>query len=413
MRNYLSAASRIALLSTVFQTSLTHGAEIVQQPAILDHTTAIKPRYVLAGGFLKVPEGSVALVEYMGEYVGTALPGLHYHAPLLYQYIRVDTRTILVDTPQQIALTRDMQKLVIDGSFGYRITDPKKAVYNVQNLENNLISLFFESVLTHIGQLENNAAISLDKNKFSQDIKDTLNRGICGSDNQMIFPKNSSNPQSTGKYMSIELDDLQQESQDRKRGEDRDWGVEVMKVAITNIAYPESIVRSMNMQREAEYQRNVIETNATASKQKVAIEAEANLINVTKTAEAQAKRLEIETKVKLETARADAEARIIKAESEARAIELEAKAKANAKIMMGDVYKNHPELLQREQMQDVVTAMKDFYTSPNSKIIISDGGDKGGNTLVTQLLTMQAMFNTNGGMNANPLLANSMMDNHK
>lgn len=77
------------------------------QPPILSHRTAIEPRHTLVGGFISVDEESVALIEYFGGYHKTAKAGLHYHAPLFTSYIRVDLRTILVDTPNQYALTKD------------------------------------------------------------------------------------------------------------------------------------------------------------------------------------------------------------------------------------------------------------------------------------------------------------------
>lgn len=422
MRNYLSSASKLILLCTsVYVTahsSKSFSQDIVQQPAILKHNMAIMPRYNLAGGFLKVPEGTVALVEYMGEYHSTDKPGLHYHTPLFTTYIRVETRTILVDTPQQIAITKDMQKLVIDGSFAYQITDPYKAVYNVQNLENNLTFSFFQTILSHIAQLSNDEAISLNKNKFSFEIKNTLNQEISGAEDNI--PKRNTRLM-VKQSDEVELEDLIEISPKNKKRADRSWGVEITNVAITNIAYPDSIVRSMNAQREAEYQKKIMETNANAQRQKMEIDAEANkrqvlvtaeaskaqtileaearLFAVQTDAEAQAKRLEIETRIKLDTAKADAEARIIKARSEAEAIELRAKAEANAKIMLGDVYANHPDLLKREMMADIVTASKDFHTSTNSKIIFSDGGEGGGNSFVKQLITMQAMYNENGSSN--------------
>lgn len=425
MGNYLSSASKLILLCTSIYVTAhpakSFSQDIVQQPAIMQHNMAIKPRYALASGFVKVPEGTIALVEYMGEYHTTDKPGLHYHTPVFSTYIRVDMRTVLVDTPQQIALTKDMQKLVIDGSFAYRIIDPYKAVYNVQNLENNLTFLFFQSVLSQIAQLSNDEAISLDKNKFSKGIQKTLNNEISGPEDE--YPKRNS---IIVEVLSdqIQLDDRMEKSVQHKQGMDRDWGVEITKVAITNIAYPESIVKSMNTQREAEYQKKIMETNATAQRQKMEIDAEANkrqvLVNaeaskartileaearlfaVTTDAEAQAKKLEIETRIKLDTAKADAEARVIKARSEAEAIELRAKAEANAKIMLGDVYANHPDLMKREMMADIVTASKDFHTSTNSKIIFSDGGEKSGNSFVKQLITMQAMYNENANLNNLP-----------
>lgn len=407
MKNFVSIATKIALLSSILFIQQIQGAEI-PQPPLLHHTSAIKPRYTLAGGFLKVPEGSVALVEHMGEYFATDKPGLHYHYPLLTSYIRVDTRTILVDTPQQIAITMDMQKLVIDGSYSYRITDPYKAVYNVQNLENNLTFLFFQSILSHIAQLDNNKAISLDKNKFSRDIKLTLNREISGSVDQNDQGSLKISRSDIRKQNTIELEELSPKSQ--KMGEDRDWGVEVTSVAITNIAYPESIVRSMNMQREAEYQRKVIETNATAQRQKVEIEAEANLTAVIKAAEAQAKKQEIETAIRLNTARADADAQIIRAKADADAIRLKAEAEANAKEMVGKVYEGYPMLMNREMMQDTVKATINMYSAPNSKVIISEGGKNGEGSFITQLMAMQAAFN-NGDGSSNPLCVAPMKIN--
>lgn len=294
--------------------------------------------------------------------------------------------------------------------------DPYKAVYYVQNLENNLTFLFNQSVLSQLAQLTNSEAMDLDKNKFSMCIKHMINtqlRGVEDSyehDEEIVAKRKSHKSEED----LIELE----KPQKNLMGKDRDWGVMITNVVITNITYPSSIINAMNDQREAEYQRKIVETNAEAAKQKVEIEAQANkqkimldsearLFSLIKDAEAQAKRLEIETKMKLDTAKAEADARVMIAQGDAQAIMLRAKAEADAKIMLGEVYANHPALMQREMMGDIVLAMRDFYTSPNSKIIISDGGEKSGNNFVTQMLTMQAMFNGNnpgiGGI-ANPNL---------
>lgn len=382
---------------------------------LLKHKPAIEPRRTLVSGFISVPEESVALIEYFGDCHTIAKPGLHYFASTFTTYFRVDLRTILVDTPQQVAITSDFQKLIIDGSFSYRITNPYNAVYKIQILENPLTFLYYQSILTHIAQITNNDAMSLDKSKFSKAIKVAINSQINGildsydNDDEPHIVREAIEKKSRADLELISLPS-------QKDNKDQSWGVIVENVAITNIAYSNTIIKAMNEQREAEYQKKILETQADANKRKMTIDAEASqqqmrlaaetekiktileaegkLIDVSKEAEAQAKKLEIETKIKLETAEAEAKSRIIVAE-------------ANAKSMIGQVYANNSELLRRELMGDVVTAMKDFYTSPNSKIIISGGGNNDNSNFITQLLAMQAMFNGNGpdlGSFTNPTL---------
>lgn len=63
---------------------------------------------------ITIPQGSVGMLEYLGEYVETIKPGFTWKAPCLYSCIQVDLRSIFVDVPQHKCLTKNMQEMMVD-----------------------------------------------------------------------------------------------------------------------------------------------------------------------------------------------------------------------------------------------------------------------------------------------------------
>lgn len=404
MRFFFPGYKSLLLLATLQTTScFANDFSHIPTPPILPHSSAITPRQTLISGFHWVPEEKVALVEYMGNCHTIDKPGFHRHIPLLTSIFMIDLRTILVDTPPQIATTKDFHSLSIDGAFSYRVTNPYNAVYKIQNLENTLTFLYFQSILSHIAQMTNAETMLLDKGKFSKTIKDAINsqiKGTTDSDEEMDGPSKTL----LAKSQKTSIQAIKQDAHSLQKDiHDQSWGVIVENVSITNIAYPKSVIRTMNQQRDAEAQKKILETQADAEKTKIILAAEANLIAITKEAEAQAKKREIENKTRFEAAdteakslitlaKAEAEALKIKTEAEIEAMNRRTEAEAKKKSMFSEIYTNSPSLVKREQMMDVVDAVTKLHTSHNSKVIISNG-DKDNNNFITQLFAMQSMVN--------------------
>lgn len=416
MRNFVSIFRNLWMVIFVlfFAPQIQAQEVFAGQAPLVEHKPAIHEKEWLFTGCVTIPQGSVGLLENMGEYIETLQAGFHWRAPLVHSYSLVDMRSIFMDAPQHHALTNNMQSMMIDGSFTYRITNPYQALYNVQDLEDSLIAMYYQSIVAHIAQLSDTEVIGLNKSTFSKDIMDHLNETICGEGawadgkgkgkkKQKQKTKELENPTESASLSYQKAGGYGTLSQEPKKEEidNRQWGVHVEKVTITNIAYPKNILQNMAAKRDAEYQKQILEIQATASQQKMKIDAaaaqtkvqidsDARVYSVQREAEAQAIKRQIEIDNKLQTAEADAKARIIQAKSVAEAAVIEAEAQAKAKSLVAKVYEDNPEYAKYLRSQIVADSMVKFHTSNNSKVIF--GAPTDSNNFMTQLLATQEIL---------------------
>lgn len=84
--------------------------------------------------FTIVPEQSKFIVERLGKYHKTLIPGFHILIPILdnIQY-KVSLKEQAIHVDNQRAITKDNVALTIDGVVFFRIEDEQKASYNVAN----------------------------------------------------------------------------------------------------------------------------------------------------------------------------------------------------------------------------------------------------------------------------------------
>lgn len=380
---------------------------------LVPHVPAIHSRQTLATGITLVEEGTVQIIEAFGKFQTIAQPGFNWFTPLFTESRVVDLRTIFIDTPPQEALTKDVQKLTIDGAFQYRVIDPYKAVYNIQNLEGSLISLFYRNVLATIGQMGSDDAISLKRDELATIIRAEINRCIQGkTDGNEVMKFSAVEPISEKRtsYQSSSWGDDQDielsESSSLLKGKPYlprygksnhnenpmpnrggDWGVEIVNVAITNITYPASIVKAMNDQREAEFRKTTMRIQAEADKQNTITEAEAQKLKIQLEAEAQGKTTEIEINIKLLTAKAEVEGKILRAQGEAEALSIQAEADAKRIERIGKVLQENPVMAQQENLRIASDAMTKLMVSPNSKIFFMNPTEP--NNFLTQMMALQ------------------------
>ena len=81
-----------------------------------------------------VGQGSVRLLERFGKYKCTLEPGLHWTIPFVDRAHKVTTKELVVDTPPQNCITKDNAPLKADAVLYYRIFDPRRARYGVEDL---------------------------------------------------------------------------------------------------------------------------------------------------------------------------------------------------------------------------------------------------------------------------------------
>ena len=243
---------------------------------------------VLAVIFVKmavviIPQSETKIVERLGKYYATLSPGINIIIPFIdraktivtmyrgrYAYsTTIDLREQVYDFPSQQVITRDNVTTEINALLYFQIVDPKKAVYEIDNLPNAIEKLTQTSLRNVIGELE------LDETLTS---RDTINSKL-----QVILDEASNK-----------------------------WGVKVNRVELQDITPPESVRMAMEKQMQAERNRRAEILNAEGEKQSLILRSEG------------------EKASKINQAEAVKQSEILRAEGEAKAIILNAQAEADA-----------------------------------------------------------------------------------
>jgi len=88
--------------------------------------------YFIAG-IVKIDQYERWLKERLGKYVETLGPGWHFIIPFIERVRKVDIRERVLQTPPQEMITKDNAVVVVDAVVFAEITDPVKAVYEIQD----------------------------------------------------------------------------------------------------------------------------------------------------------------------------------------------------------------------------------------------------------------------------------------
>ncbi|HNF89833.1 MAG TPA: SPFH domain-containing protein [Thiobacillaceae bacterium] len=202
-----------------------------------------------------VPQGEEWVVERLGKYLKTLMPGLHILVPYVDNVAyKVTTKDLILDIPQQEVITRDNAVLITNAIAFVKVTDTQSAVYGVTNFQMAVMNLVQTSLRAIIGDMDLDQALS------SRDqIKARLKESIA--------------------------DDV------------ADWGLTLKSVEIQDIKPSPTMQKSMEMQAAAERERKATVTRAEGDKQAAILEAEARLESAKRDADAQ---------VRLATASAEA-----------------------------------------------------------------------------------------------------------
>jgi regulator of protease activity HflC (stomatin/prohibitin superfamily) len=183
---------------------------------------------------------------------------------------RIDLREQVLNFPSQPVITKDNVTIDIDAVLYYRVSDPQKATYSIQNLPYALGTLTRTTLRNIVGDIE------LDQTLASRDMINKRMREV------------------------IEEAAVS-------------WGVDVTRVELQAIEPPRDIQQSMELQMRAERERRAAVTNAEAGKRAAILESEG-------LREAQVRKAEGEKEAAILRAQGLAEARLAMAEAEAEAI---------------------------------------------------------------------------------------------
>ncbi|MBI2795442.1 MAG: paraslipin [Gemmatimonadetes bacterium] len=249
---------------------------------------------LLFSSFKVVGQAEVMVIERLGRFNRLARSGFNVLLPFLdrprsidVRYIeadassgikkmiasssaRIDLREQVLNFPSQPVITKDNVTIDIDAVLYYRVADPQKATYAVQNLPFALETLTRTTLRNIVGEIE------LDQTLASRDMINKRMREV------------------------IEEAAVS-------------WGVEVTRVELQSIEPPRDIQQSMELQMRAERERRAAVTNAEAGKRAAILESEGSR-------ESQALRAQGEKEAAVLRAQGLAEARLAMADAEAEAI---------------------------------------------------------------------------------------------
>ncbi len=247
-------------------------------------------------GIVKIAQSNARVIERLGRYHRTIYSGLHVVWPILdtprtlrvryvaaepqagaveiakeaelellerartitRETIDIDLREQVLNFPRQSVITKDNVVMHIDAVLFYQITEPYKAVYEVNDLPYAIEMLTMTTLRSVVGEMELDETLS-QREQINARLRQVL--------------------EATGK-----------------------WGVKVTRVEIQDIQLPKDIQDAMRKQMEAERERRAKVTLAEADR------------------EAAIRRAQGEAEAKLLVARAEAEAIQVSAQGESEAL---------------------------------------------------------------------------------------------
>lgn len=254
---------------------------------------------IVANAVKVVPQSETRVIERLGRFHSVLPAGLNIIWPFIDKpkvvyarriehmgngrsYVRVTTTSVIdlreqvYDFPSQQVITKDNVTTEINALLYFQIVDPKKSVYEIDNLPNAIEKLTQTSLRNVIGEME------LDETLTS---RDTIN----------------------AKLQAI-LDDATNK-----------WGVKVNRVELQDITPPESVREAMEKQMQAERNRRAEILNAEGEKKSLILRSEGEKQSRINQAEAakQSEILKAEGEAKAKILQADAEAEAVRRVAEA------------------------------------------------------------------------------------------------
>ncbi len=227
----------------------------------------------IMSGTKSVPQGTVWTVERFGAYTRCLQPGLNFVLPFIDRVgQRINVQEQVLDIPEQTVITGDNATVAADGVIYYRVLEPEKAAYQVQNLGQALTTLAMTNIRAVVGEMSLDAALSS---------RERINTQL------LVILDGATHP----------------------------WGVKVSRVEIRKIEPPENLIMAMNLQMTAERERRATVAKAQGEREAAIMRAEGAKAALILAAEG-----------RQEAANRDAEARERLAAAEAKATSLVADA---------------------------------------------------------------------------------------
>lgn len=267
-----------------------------------------------------VPQSSVLLIERLGRFHRLAQSGLNVIVPFFespravyWTSVRpgltsIDLREQFIDLPPQPVITRDNVTINVDSVVYWQITDPMKAVYEINDLVGGLVQLTITGMRSVMGEMD------LDHTLSSRD------------------------------QINAKLRLILDEATDK-------WGVKVTRVDVKNINPPEDVRITMEKQMTAERNRRALILQAEGEKQAAITRAEG------------------EKQAAITRSEGERESAILQADGAAQARLKAASADAQAIAQISQSIGNAEETTKYLVTSRYIESLRDMARTTNSKVI--------------------------------------------
>ena len=267
-----------------------------------------------------VKQAEVYVIERFGKFYKIADAGLNIILPFVDRVRAcVSLKQQTMDVPPQGVITKDNVTITIDTVVFYQITDPAKAVYEIENLQKGISYLAITTIRDIVGKMD------LDSTFSSRDM------------------------------INIQLREVLDEATDK-------WGCKVDRVEIKDINPPKDIRDAMEKQMNAERTKRAVILEAEGVRQ-------ADITHAEGKKEAAILEAEAEREASIRRAQGLREAKILEAEGTAEAINKMADAKSNEITLV------YSAITKAKPTQELVTikaleAMEKISEGPANKVFI-------------------------------------------
>lgn len=167
---------------------------------------------LLASAVKIVQEYERGVIFRLGRLVGARGPGLFFIIPIIDRMMKVDLRVVTLDVPSQEAITRDNVTVRVNAVVFFRVVDPSAAIVQVEDFRQATWNISQTTLRNVLGQSELDDLLSK---------RDEVNHKL-----QQIID-DSTEP----------------------------WGIKVSNVEVKDVELPQSMVRAMAKQAEAEREK--------------------------------------------------------------------------------------------------------------------------------------------------------------
>lgn len=167
---------------------------------------------LLASAIKIMAEYQRIVIFRLGRLLGIKGPGLVFIVPIIDKIIKLDLRTRVIDVPKQRVITKDNVTVDVDAVVYFRITDPQKAVVEVQRYD-VATSLLAQTTLRDVLGQESLDHLLSKREELNKSLQTIIDQGT--------------DP----------------------------WGIKVSAVTIRDVALPEEMLRAIAKQAEAEREK--------------------------------------------------------------------------------------------------------------------------------------------------------------